>query len=252
MIFVLSHSYSCYSCVCDCDTILLLGMAAVALGKNSQTIHTLFGIKVPQRASDFASMHHRNQAKKIRSLQCLILDEVGMISADFMDWLDYNVRTIRHKPLEVMGGMQLIFVGDFAQLGPVPGSSWRLSSQQRPPYQPIEVGADGLLQIRECTAFLFQSVLWRQAKFVHVQLQKVYRQEQDVAFIHALMDLREQRPNTPQVQNLIQKCSKPLTSREEWKMAPPGILPTFLYTTNRNADRENAGTSMIYHCKRLD
>lgn len=40
-----------------------------------------------------------------------------MLSADFLDWLDVYVRKARKNPLEAFGGIQLVFVGDFAQLG---------------------------------------------------------------------------------------------------------------------------------------
>jgi len=51
-------------------------------------------------------------------MDVLVLDEVGMLSADLLDWIDNEVRSIRGKDLDkAFGGIQLIFVGDFAQLG---------------------------------------------------------------------------------------------------------------------------------------
>jgi len=53
-----------------------------------------------------------------RNMDVLVLDEVGMLSADLLDWIDNEVRSIRGKDLDkAFGGIQLIFVGDFAQLG---------------------------------------------------------------------------------------------------------------------------------------
>jgi hypothetical protein len=238
------------------------GMAAVGLGLNGQTIHTLAGIKVPLRASDFSSMRSPGNEKKWKALECLIIDEVGMLSADFLDWLDWNVRQIRHRPLEPFGGIQLIFVGDFAQLGPVPGSlSLKKTPNSRttaaataaasgvgPPYPPHQAGADCFLNIHETTAFAFQSVLWREADFCHVHLTQVYRQT-DRAFVAALTDLREQRPESAQVADLVQKCATPLDDTNARQQVfgdaaleiPAGLLPTLLYTNNRNADRENGG-----------
>lgn len=226
------------------------GMASVGLGANGQTLHTLAGVKVPSRASDFGSMNSVTNRRKWNDIQCLILDECGMLSADFLDWLDVHVRTIRRQPLVPFGGIQLVFVGDFCQLGPVPGSVSLSASSRRkvgPPYPPSQAEADCFLNIQECTAYAFQSALWREANFTHVHLTKVYRQS-DEAFVQALQDLREQRPHSPRVQNLVEKCSIPLEDTEARRQAfpdaakaiPEGILPTLLYTNNRNADRENS------------
>jgi ATP-dependent DNA helicase PIF1 len=246
-------------------------MASVNLGSAGQTIHTLAGVKVPIRASDFSTMNSVMNRRKWMDLECLILDECGMLAADFLDWLDVNVRTIRHRPLEPFGGIQLIFVGDFAQLGPVPGGMslhqahhhHRGSGLGGPPYAPTSPEADCFLNIKECTAFAFQSALWRAADFVHVHLTTVYRQS-DQAFVGALQDLREQRPYSPRVQTLVSQCSIPLSDIEARRQVfgeddttveiPSGILPTLLYTNNRNADRENAerlGDLISTHHKRF-
>jgi PIF1-like helicase len=296
------------------------GMASVALGPNGQTIHSLAGVSVPLRASDFAKMYSHFTMNKWMELECLIVDECGMLSADFVDWLDVTVRSIRNRLQEPFGGIQLIFVGDFCQLGPVPGN---LSLQQHPasqppshgtinqrtnnnhsnhnkhnnnkqtknnvigpPYPPDHPAADCFLNIHSCTALAFQSACWREANFVHVALVKVYRQS-DQAFVSALQDLREQRPDSERVQTLVRQCSIPLTDlqarfeifgngggdggggggdphdpspaphkndddedsgatddktkkKTTTVEIPPGILPTLLYTNNRNADRENS------------
>jgi hypothetical protein len=163
-----------------------------------------------------------------------------MLTADFLDWLDVNIRKIRGKPLEPFGGIQLIFVGDFAQLGPVPGG---LSLLEKP-YSPHEEGADCFLNIKECTGFAFQSVLWREANFFHVYLKKVYRQS-DQDFIQALMHLREEKSDSLLVKNLVQTCSSPLETRPDLEI-PEGIRPTVLYCTNWKVDKENYGTTRSF------
>lgn len=71
------------------------GVAAVNLNLDAQTVHSLAGIRVPARARDFASMLGRVQAKRWRKLEVVVIDEVGMLTADFLDWLDVHVRRIR-------------------------------------------------------------------------------------------------------------------------------------------------------------
>jgi ATP-dependent DNA helicase PIF1 len=211
------------------------GVAAVNLNLGAQTVHSLAGVKVPQRYRDFSTMYSRVNSKKWRNIQVLVIDEVGMLTADFLDWLDITTRDIRNNKLEPFGGIQLIFVGDFAQLGPVPGG---ISLRDRA-YKPMDEGADCFLGIKECTAYAFQSAFWRQAKFEHVHLKKVYRQS-DVNFISALMDLRESRANSSLVDQLVKNCSPALKDRPDLEI-PEGILPTVLYCSNWKVDKENYG-----------
>jgi hypothetical protein len=129
-------------------------VAAVNLGPDlaAQTVHSLAGCGVPQSARDFARILSSWNAKRWKKIEVLVLDEVGMLNADFLgtynagvcgiintaflgvffgfilmtifasfanrftiDWLDVYVRKVRKCPLDPFGGIQLIFVGDFAQ-----------------------------------------------------------------------------------------------------------------------------------------
>jgi len=136
------------------------GVAAVNLGPElgAQTVHSLLGVGVPQAAAGFEKMLAPWIAKKWRSIQVLVFDEIGMLSADFLDWMDVYIRKVRRNPLEAFGGIQLVFVGDFAQLGPIPDKGKSLLNKA---YEPNEPGADCLLGIRECAAYAFQTILWR-------------------------------------------------------------------------------------------
>ena len=139
--------------------------------------------------------------------------------------------------MEVFGGIQLILVGDFCQLGPIPGS---LSLHKSRPYHPGDPSADCFLHLQECTAYAFQSVLWREAKFCHVHLRKVYRQQTDQAFVEALQDLRESKADSAKLKRLIKQCQTPLQDRPEASgIIASGIRPTVLYCTNRDVDAEN-------------
>jgi ATP-dependent DNA helicase PIF1 len=239
------------------------GVAAINLGPDlaAQTVHSLAGCGVPQSARDFEKITFRWNASKWRKIEVLVFDEVGMLSADYLgtylceisactlhrsphmvllpfyvpvDWLDVYVRKARRKLLEPFGGIQLIFVGDFAQLGPIPGN---ISLQHSTPFRPNEEGADCLLNIKECAGYAFQTVLWRDADFYHVHLRKVYRQSNQ-EFVQSLMDIREAKSNTTLVKKLLDTCSSSLEFRKNLEI-PEGIKPTILYCTNRNVDREN-------------
>jgi len=211
------------------------GVAAVNLGPElgAQTVHSLAGVGVPQTASDFGKLLSPWTIKKWKKIDILVLDEIGMLSADFLDWLDVYVRKARKNPLEAFGGIQLVFVGDFAQLGPIPGRN----SLKKKAYEIDQPAADCLMSVSQCAAYAFQTVLWREADFHHVHLRQVYRQK-NKDFQLALMDIREAKANSERVKALVDDCSVALDERSELEI-PSGIIPTILYCTNRNVDREN-------------
>jgi ATP-dependent DNA helicase PIF1 len=62
------------------------GVAAVNLGTDlaAQTVHSLAGCGVPQSARDFAKILTHWSAKKWRKIEVLVLDEVGMLNADYL------------------------------------------------------------------------------------------------------------------------------------------------------------------------
>jgi len=93
------------------------GVAAVNVG--GQTLHSLAGAGVPTVVKDFQKCRGHVPAKKWLKLQALVIDEIGMVAANYLDWLDSVVRSIRKNPNAPFGGIQLIFCGDFAQLPPL-------------------------------------------------------------------------------------------------------------------------------------
>ena len=63
-----------------------------------------------------ASRPHK--AELWKQCQCLIIDEISMIEADFFDKLEAVARVVRRRR-EPFGGIQLVLCGDFLQLPPV-------------------------------------------------------------------------------------------------------------------------------------
>ena len=59
----------------------------------------------------------------MEKIQCLITDEISMMSVKILELLDFIEKNIRRneKPL---GGIQLLFSGDFYQLPPIENDSF--------------------------------------------------------------------------------------------------------------------------------
>jgi ATP-dependent DNA helicase PIF1 len=92
------------------------GIAATHL--SGCTLHSLMGCGVPVYIEDFDRMW--DQRDTIRKLEVLIIDEISMISGEFLDHLSSFVSNIRRETCKsAFGGIQLLLCGDFFQLPPI-------------------------------------------------------------------------------------------------------------------------------------
>jgi hypothetical protein len=162
-----------------------------AINAAGVTIHSLFqlpfGTYLPKQPSGGDS-HYNQQYNTPRTitrhlqmnstkrkifldLELLIIDEVSMLRADLLDAIDMVLRYIR-KNNDSFGGVQVLFIGDLHQLPPVVKSTeWQLLGEF---YK---------------SAFFFDALALQQHPPVYIELEKIYRQTDDV-FIKLLNNLR--------------------------------------------------------------
>jgi tetratricopeptide (TPR) repeat protein len=111
--------------------------------------------------------------KLLRELELIIIDEISMVRADIIDFIDRVLRIYCRNMREPFGGKQLLLVGDIFQLEPVvKEDEWRL------------------MQPFYASAYFFSAKVWQQMQLVSVELRKVYRQS-DSDFIAILDRIRE-------------------------------------------------------------
>lgn len=172
-----------------------VGWSAISIG--GSTIHRATGIGIPRRTQDFGKMWKKPNRDKWRSARVWIIDEISMMSAEFLDYLEQTIRQIRtdRRPfggLQVwaffLSGarishskekkfsadcsyacislvihqsvfLQVIFAGDFFQLQPV---------QERQTYS----DKDQFLN----RGLAFESPAWHRANLQMVILKNVFRQ----------------------------------------------------------------------------
>lgn len=103
------------------------GIAAVNVG--GQTMHSFF--KLPFKPllpedPDFAINVLRKRmkysstfVKLLRNLDLIVIDEVSMVRADIVDFIDKILRVYTGNMRLPFGGRQMLFVGDMFQLEPV-------------------------------------------------------------------------------------------------------------------------------------
>lgn len=156
------------------------GIAAVNVG--AQTIHSFFRMPLKPLLPDDPDFevhrlrqrlkYPRNHARLIKELELVVIDEISMVRADMIDFIDKVLRVYSGRMREPFGGKQLLLVGDIFQLEPVMTADMRQLLRR---YYP-------------CTYF-FGARAFSDTDIVSIELRKVYRQT-DPAFIGLLDRVR--------------------------------------------------------------
>ena len=156
------------------------GIAAINAG--GCTLHSFFKLPFHPLVPNDSRYSIRNiketlkyngeKRKLIREVELIIIDEISMVRADIIDFIDKVLRIYSRNMREPFGGKQLLLVGDIYQLEPVVREE---DSHFLRPFYP--------------SAFFFDAHVFREMRLVSIELQKVYRQS-DPAFISILDHIR--------------------------------------------------------------
>lgn len=156
------------------------GIAAINAG--GSTLHSFFKIPFHPLLPNDVQYSPRNirktlkynseKIKIIRELELIIIDEISMVRADIIDFIDKVLRVYSHNMREPFGGKQLLLVGDIYQLEPV------VTEDDRQ-----------LLHTAYASPFFFNAKVFSVMQLVSIELKKVYRQN-DSTFIHILDNIR--------------------------------------------------------------
>lgn len=127
-----------------------------------------------------------NQAtrKLLQEVELIIIDEISMVRADIIDFIDKVLRIYNRNMREPFGGKQLLLVGDVFQLEPV------IKNDERE-----------LLNRFYPNAFFFSAKVFNEMELVSIELNKVYRQ-QDAVFVRVLDHIRTNTASTSDLQLL--------------------------------------------------
>lgn len=212
------------------------GTAAINI--EGTTIHFVLGCGLPRIMRDFLKVNNNKlKSTAIKKLKTLVIDEVSMISASFLDAIDIVFRLVRGDN-RVFGGVQFVFCGDFAQLGPIEDAveadssnpSWR---GQASPQWGTRYASRG---------YAFQAHCWRDANFRVMPLTKVFRQE-DAQFARMLSEIRLGHVSEESQHVFGVECAIPFEERKtEYGDSErlKGIEPTRLFARNADVDVLNA------------
>ena len=180
------------------------GIAAINAG--GSTLHSFFKLpfhpllpndsKYSPRNIKEALKYNGEKMKLIRELELIIIDEISMVRADVVDFIDKVLRIYSRNLREPFGGKQLLLIGDVFQLEPVVREEdWKLL---RPFYK---------------SSFFFDAHVFGQLNLVSIELKKVYRQK-DPVFISILDHIRQGSTTDMDLRLLNQRVGAELTMRE--------------------------------------
>ena len=138
-----------------CPVTASTGLAAVGVG--GITLHSYLGVGLAAGSASDCTRDASRYARKRYIICDLIIDEVSMLSAEFIDKVDTVAKNMRRNYNIPFGGIRLIMFGDFMQMSPISGQ------------------------------FAFVSNFWNTVKTL--QLTTVHRQK-DAAFVAILQQIR--------------------------------------------------------------
>ena len=162
--------------------IILAPTGIAAINAGGSTLHSFFKLPFhPLLPTDkrYSALNIRDtlkyngeKTKLLREVELIIIDEISMVRADIIDFIDKVLRIYNRNMREPFGGKQLLLVGDIYQLEPVIKEDER---QLLRPFYP--------------SCFFFDAHVFREMQLIAVELKKVYRQR-DAQFISLLDHIR--------------------------------------------------------------
>ena len=190
---------------CVCVT-AMTGVAASNV--NGSTLHSWASIglgKAEPRKHAFYVKKSENALTRYLDTDILIVDEISMADYDYINKVNAVAKLVRGNLSESFGGIQVVFSGDFFQLGPV--------------------------QKNKQTKFLFEDYVWTRVIDECVHLTHIYRQRnQD--FVDILQKIREG--------DVSEDTIKKIDSTKHNKLVNSnGIKPTTLFCRNLDVDAIN-------------
>ncbi len=165
-------------------TVVLAPTGIAAVNAGGVTLHSFFKIPLEPLALDdvrFSTPRavkemqkfNKEKIKLLNEVELIVIDEVSMVRADVLDFVDRVLRTYNkgHRG-EPFGGKQLLMVGDAFQLEPVASrQEW------------------DILRLFYQTPYFFGAAVFRQIRLTQIELKKVYRQK-EVEFLSLLDNVR--------------------------------------------------------------
>lgn len=169
------------------NLVVLAPTGVAAVNVKGETIHSFFHFKPGVTMQDVSKVR---KPELYNHLTTIIIDEVSMVRADLLDCVDRFLRLNRgiDKPF---GGVQMIFIGDLYQLPPV------ITKDEEAAYYQLYT-----------SPYFFDSYVMKQLPIKIIELDKIYRQGNDLKFIELLNLVRNNQANTDHIAELNERVNR--------------------------------------------
>lgn len=134
--------------------------------------------------------------KLIKEVELVIIDEISMVRADIIDFIDKILRVYSQNMREPFGGKQILLVGDVYQLEPV------LKNDERE-----------IINRFYPTPYFFSARVFNEIELVSIELTKVYRQT-DKVFVNVLDHIRTNTARAADLQLLNTRYNTQIKENE--------------------------------------
>jgi tetratricopeptide (TPR) repeat protein len=182
------------------------GIAAINAG--GSTLHSFFKLPFhpllpddPRFSLRDGKIHDflkytKQHRKLLQEVELIIIDEISMVRADIIDFIDRVLRVYSHNMREPFGGKQMLMVGDVYQLEPV-----------------VKADEREILNRFYPSPFFFSARVFQEMELVSICLNKVYRQS-DPVFIDVLDHIRTNTAGAAHLQLLNTRVGAQLGQKE--------------------------------------
>jgi ATP-dependent DNA helicase PIF1 len=192
--------------------IAALNLAIAEHGIVGRTIHSWGGLGMGDESIDSlkSRIKYKNAKalKRWKDVQFMIIDEISMVGKKQLEELDVIAKYVRDNYLRPMGGIRVLFCGDFLQLPPVK-DDWA-----------------------------FESDVWKKLEFVTKILSEPKRYT-DTEWFERLQRFRVGEA-LPDDDTFLRSRYDEYTKIKKTKNTINDVKPTILYCTNADVDMHNA------------
>lgn len=180
------------------------GIAAINAG--GSTLHSFFKLPFHPLLPDDPNFQGKklhdtlkyssDHRKLIQNIELIIIDEISMVRADIIDFIDKVLRIYSRNMREPFGGKQVLLVGDIFQLEPV-----------------VKADEREIISRFYPNPYFFSARVFQEMELVAIELTKVYRQT-DKVFVGVLDRIRTNTAGSADLQLLNTRCNAPIHKGE--------------------------------------
>ena len=180
------------------------GIAAINAG--GSTLHSFFKLPFHPLLPDDPNFqgnklhdtlkYSSDHRKLIQNIELVIIDEISMVRADIIDFIDKVLRIYSRNMREPFGGKQVLLVGDIFQLEPV-----------------VKADEREIISRFYPNPYFFSARVFLEMELVAIELTKVYRQT-DKVFVGVLDRIRTNTAGSADLQLLNTRCNAPIHKGE--------------------------------------